>query len=233
MGLHQWTTDTQEAIRIQKQLASSVITQDRLLSPIKLIAGVDIGFEKKDDMTITRAVVVVLSYPNLDVVDHALHKEITKMPYIPGLLSFREIPTALTAFDKLTLRPDLIMVDGQGIAHPRRLGVASHLGLWLDIPTIGVAKKKLCGKFKAIAQEKGAWTTLIDKNEIIGAVLRSKSQINPLFISTGHLISLETALNWVNLCLTKYKLPEPTRQADRLASQRVSEARILKEWGIH
>lgn len=232
MELHQWTQNAREAIAIQKQLASKVIRQDHLPEPIKLIAGVDIGFEKENDTTITRAVVVVLSYPSLNVVDYALHKEITNMPYIPGLLSFREVPAAISAFNKLTKNPDLIMVDGQGIAHPRRLGVASHLGLWLNIPTIGIAKKKLCGKFTEIAEEKGAWTTLTDKNEIIGAVLRSKTNINPLFISIGHLISLDSALKWVNLCLNKHKLPEPTRLADRLASRRVPEASILKEWGM-
>ena len=233
MVLHQWTKNTQEAIAIQRQLASKIEKQDRLPEKIKLIAGIDIGFEKKDEITITRAVIVVLSYPSLVVVDYVLHKEATRIPYIPGLLSFREVPAALAAFNKLTQRPDLIMVDGQGIAHPRRLGVASHLGLWLDIPTIGIAKKKLCGKFTTIAAEKGIWTVLEDKNEIIGAVLRSKTNVNPIFVSTGHRISLKTAIKWVNLCLTKYKLPEPTRLADRLASQRVSETRILKEWGIN
>lgn len=230
MPLHEWTLDPKQAITIQKQLASSVEKEDRLPKSVKTIAGVDIGFEKAEDKIITRAVVVVLNYPALQVIDYALHKEPTRMPYIPGLLSFREVPAAINAFRQLKQKPDLIMVDGQGIAHPRRLGVASHLGLWLDKPTIGVAKKRLCGQYGFIEELKGSCTTLKDKDEVIGTVLRSKDHINPLYISIGHRISLETACYWVSACLTKYKLPEPTRQADRLASQRVTEKQILQEW---
>lgn len=233
MSLHQWTQEPQQAIAIQKQLASQVERKDRLPTTINFIAGVDIGFEQQNDITYTRAVIVVLEYPSFKVVDYALHREITRMPYIPGLLSFREIPAAIEAFKQLKQQPDLIMVDGQGIAHPRRLGVASHLGLWLDRPTIGVAKKRLCGKYQAVPEQKGNWVFLEDKGEIIGAVLRSKDKINPLFISIGHRVSLATSLDWVMHCLTKYKLPEPIRLADRLASRRVAEDKILKEWDIN
>lgn len=229
--LHNWTQDPTTAVNIQRQLASQVEKKDRL-APIKYIAGVDIGFEQQQDITLTRAVVVVLEYATFKVVDYALHREETRMPYIPGLLSFREIPAALEAFKQLTQQPDLIMVDGQGIAHPRRLGVASHLGLWLDIPTIGVAKKRLCGKYQVVPEQKGDWAPLMDKGEIIGGVLRSKEKINPLFISIGHRICLETALAWVTHCLTRYKLPEPTRLADRLASRRITEQRILDDWNL-
>lgn len=232
MLLHQWTQNPQEAIAIQKRLASQVNRTDQLPTTINYIAGVDIGFEQQNDTTLTRAVIVVLEYPSLKVVDYALHREVTRMPYIPGLLSFREVPAAIAAFQQLKQQPDLIMVDGQGIAHPRRLGVASHLGLWLDKPTIGVAKKRLCGKYQTVPEHKGSWVPLDDKGETIGAVLRSKDNINPLFISIGHRICLDTAINWVTNCLTKYKLPEPTRQADRLASRRVAEERIFKEWNI-
>lgn len=230
MQLHEWTQEPKKAIALQKQLASKVERNDRLPTPINFIAGVDIGFEKQGDDTITRAAVVVLTYPALQVVDYALHREPTRMPYIPGLLSFREVPAAIAAYRQLKQHPDLIMVDGQGIAHPRRLGVASHLGLWLDKPTIGVAKKRLCGQHLEPSSQKGSTVPLKDKGEIIGAVLRSKDNINPLYLSIGHRISLETACQWVNACLTKYKLPEPTRQADRLASKRVSEQQIIKEW---
>lgn len=229
--LHHWTQNPQEAVAIQQQLAPKVETKDRL-SPINFIAGVDIGFEQLAEVTLTRAVVVVLAYPSLKVVDYVLHKEVTSMPYVPGLLSFREIPAALAAFKQLKQQPDLVMVDGQGIAHPRRLGVASHLGLWLDLPTIGVAKKKLCGKYATVPETKGSWFPLADKGEIIGAVLCSKQKTKPLFISIGHRVCLNTAILWVNKCLIKYKLPEPTRLADRLASRRVAEERILTEWGF-
>lgn len=232
MQLHEWTQDPKQAIILQKQLASRVEKNDRLLDKINFIAGVDIGFEKQGEDTITRAVIVVLNYPTLQVVDYALHREPTRMPYIPGLLSFREVPAAIAAYQKLKQQPDLLMVDGQGIAHPRRLGVASHLGLWLDKPTLGVAKKRLCGKHPELPPQKGSHVPLEDKGEIIGTVLRSKDNINPLYLSIGHRISLQTACNWVNACLTKYKLPEPTRQADRLASRRVSEEQIFKEWQI-
>lgn len=229
--LHQWTQNYQQAKNIQLSLASKIEKQDRI-GTINYIAGVDIGFEQQQNITLTRAVIVVLSYPSLKVVDYVLHREKTNMPYIPGLLSFRETPAALAAFKQLKQQPDLIMVDGQGIAHPRRLGVASHLGLWLDIPTIGVAKSRLCGKYQIIPKHKGSWVPLEDNNELIGAVLCSKENIKPLFISIGHRVSLETALKWVTACLTKYKLPEPTRLADRLASRRVTEEKILKEWGV-
>lgn len=232
MQLHEWTKNPKQAIALQKQLATKIEKKDRLPTSINFIAGVDIGFEKQNGETITRAVIVVLEYPSLQVVDYSLHREPTRMPYIPGLLSFREVPAAIEAYKQLKQRPDLIMVDGQGIAHPRRLGVASHLGLWLDTPTIGVAKKRLCGQHLELPPQKGSHVPLEHKGEIIGAVLRSKNNINPLYISIGHRINLETACQWVNNCLTKFKLPEPTRQADRLASRRVPEQQTLKEWQI-
>lgn len=227
--LHLWTHNPREAITIQHQLAPKVETRNRM-GTINFIAGVDIGFEQIDGVTLTRAVVVVLTYPSLKVVDYVLHKEVTQMPYIPGLLSFREVPAALAAFKQLKQFPDLVMVDGHGIAHPRRLGVASHLGLWLDLPTIGVAKSRLCGKYEAIPNIKGRWSPLVDKGEVIGAVVCSKDNIKPLFISTGHRVCLDTAIQWVFQCVTRYKLPEPTRLADRLASRRVAEEKILMEW---
>src|SRR5690554_477399 len=146
--LHDWNLAPREAIALQKRLAGCVEREDRL-GEVRRIAGVDIGFEQKG--AITRAAVVVLAWPPrspgaLDVVEQVVHREPTRMPYIPGLLSFREVPAALAAFEGLAALPDLVMVDGQGIAHPRRLGVASHLGLWLDLPTIGVAKSRLCGR---------------------------------------------------------------------------------------
>lgn len=228
--LHDWNLEPTEAIALQKRLATRIEREDRLAA-VRHIAGVDIGFEQGGE--ITRAAVVVLAWPGeplarfegdpvsgLQIVEQVVHREPTRMPYIPGLLSFREIPAALAAFDKLTVRPELVMVDGQGIAHPRRLGVASHLGLWLDLPTIGVAKSRLCGVHDAVPEARGEWTPLTHRGETIGAVLRTRVGVKPVFVSLGHRISLATSLDWVVKCLGRTKLPEPTRLADRLASRR-------------
>ncbi|SEM34482.1 deoxyribonuclease V [Halomonas caseinilytica] len=220
--LHDWNLAPKAAIELQKQLAGRVELEDRL-ERIRHIAGVDIGFEESGD--ITRAAVVVLAWPpaapgEFEVVEQVVHREPTRMPYIPGLLSFREVPAALAAFDKLTTKPELVMVDGQGIAHPRRLGVASHLGLWLDLPTIGVAKSRLCGRHATPGDERGDWMPLMDGEETIGVVLRSRTGVKPVFVSPGHRLSLPTALEWATACLGRTKLPEPTRLADRLASRR-------------
>ncbi|SHE98679.1 Endonuclease V [Modicisalibacter ilicicola DSM 19980] len=230
--LHEWTLEPQEAMALQRRLASRAERRDRI-DEVHHIAGVDIGFE--DDGETTRAAVVLLAWPGLEVLEEVVHREPTRMPYIPGLLSFREIPAALGAFERLSQRPDLVMVDGQGIAHPRRLGVASHLGLWLDLPTLGVAKKRLCGKHGEVPAGRGEWTPLIDRRRdedpeealmdeagrvIIGAMLRSREGVKPVIVSPGHRISQATALEWVIACLGRTKLPEPTRLADRLASRR-------------
>lgn len=215
--LHDWNLAPQEAMALQKRLAGGVEREDRL-APVRRIAGVDIGFEQGGD--ITRAAVVVLSWPGLAMVEQAVHREPTRMPYIPGLLSFREVPATLAAFATLAVRPELVMVDGQGIAHPRRLGVASHLGLWLDLPTIGVAKSRLCGRHAEPGPGRGDWAPLTDGEEVLGAVLRSRTGVKPVYVSPGHRLSLPTALEWVIRCLGRTKLPEPTRLADRLASRR-------------
>lgn len=221
--LHDWSLTPSQAVALQRELATRVERRDRL-DPVKHIAGVDIGFEEGG--TITRAAVVVLAWPpetpssGLTLVERVVHREPTRWPYIPGLLSFREVPAALGAFARLTLRPQLVMVDGQGIAHPRRLGVASHLGLWLDLPTIGVAKSRLCGRHQAVGGERGDWTSLLDGDEPLGVVLRSRAGVKPIYVSPGHRLGIESAREWVVRCLGKTKLPEPTRLADRLASRR-------------
>src|SRR5690554_7532501 len=186
--LHDWNLDPTEAIALQKRLATRIEREDRLAA-VRHIAGVDIGFEQGGE--VTRAAVVVLAWPGeplsgVQIVEQVVHREPTRMPYIPGLLSFREIPAALAAFDKLRVRPDLVMVDGQGIAHPRRLGVASHLGLWLDLPTIGVAKSRLCGVHDEVPEARGEWTPLTHRGETIGAVLRTRAGVKPVIISMGH-----------------------------------------------
>lgn len=204
-----------EAIALQKTLASRIELTDRL-GEVRHLAGVDVGFEAEG--TVTRAAVAVLDADTLQLVDHAIARRPTEFPYIPGLLSFREIPAILDALAALTIRPDLLLVDGQGIAHPRRIGIASHLGLVADFPSIGVGKSRLTGRHGPVPEGRGEWTPLVDKGETIGAVLRSRVGIAPLYISPGHRICLETALHWVMRALTRYRLPETTRWAHRLAS---------------
>lgn len=212
---HRWDLTPKEAIALQKQLRDYVLIADRF-GDVRRIAGVDVGFEEKN--TITRAAVAVLDFPSLELVEYAIAREPTRFPYVPGLLSFREVPTVLAALDKLSALPDMLLCDGQGIAHPRRLGIASHLGVLLDLPTIGVAKSRLVGHHAEVGEEKGEWQPLEDKGEVIGCVLRSRSRVKPLYISPGHKVSLESARLWVMACLTRYRLPETTRWAHRLAS---------------
>ena len=218
---HSWNLTPHEAIALQKELRRQVITTDRL-GVVGTVAGVDVGFEQ--DGTITRAAVAVLSYPQLALLDSAIARRPTRFPYIPGLLSFREIPAVLDALAQLRTTPDLLLCDGQGIAHPRRLGIASHLGLITAIPSIGVAKSRLWGTHGPVPEERGRWTPLLDGTEIIGAVLRTRVGVQPLFISPGHCISLATAIEYVMGCCTRYRLPETTRHAHRLASRPASAA---------
>jgi deoxyribonuclease V len=202
---------------VQNQLRSAVILEDRL-DGVCHIAGIDVGFE--DNYRFTRAAVVILSFPELAIVETAIARVPTVFPYVPGFLSFREIPAILPALDQLKTQPDLIFCDGQGYAHPRRLGIASHLGVLIDRPTIGVAKSRLVGTHSEVPSEIGKWVELMDEEEQIGVVLRSRSKVKPLYISSGHRISLPTAIDYVLACITKYRLPEPTRLADKLASRK-------------
>lgn len=202
----------------QQQLAEQVNLTDDFNTSITLIGGTDVGFE--DEGKITRAAIVILTYPDFHVVEYHVARLKTEFPYIPGYLSFREYPALLSAWEQVEHKPDLLLVDGQGVAHPRRLGIASHLGLLLDMPTIGVAKKRLCGHYNLLPKVAGKVTPLTDKQQQIGWVLQSKNNCNPLFISSGHRISQDSALNWVNLCLRGYRLPEPTRWADAVASNK-------------
>ncbi|HZU68512.1 MAG TPA: deoxyribonuclease V [Ktedonobacteraceae bacterium] len=217
--LHAWVIEPSEAVALQRELAARVIREDRIEEPMRFIAGVDMAINEESEMA--RAAVVLLSFPELEIVERHVYEEPVRMPYIPGLLSFREIPCILGAFGKLKQRPQLVMVDGQGIAHPRRLGIASHLGLWLDLPTIGCAKSILRGDFdkEALGNEPGSWVPLVDrrKHEVLGAALRTRKGVNPMFISLGHRISLETSIRYVMACDKGYRLPEPTRQADKLS----------------
>lgn len=215
---HAWPSTVEEAIVIQEHLRNQVITSDKLQEPVQYVAGVDMGFEA--DGTISRAAVAVLSFPDLQVIETSLAHRPTSFPYIPGFLSFREIPAVLDALEKIKTIPDLILCDGQGIAHPRRFGIASHLGVLVDIPTIGVAKSLLIGKHEELPETRGNWRSLRHQGEIIGAVLRSRTGVKPLYVSSGHRISLATAIDYVLRCTPKYRLPETTRIADKLASAR-------------
>ncbi|WGV24902.1 deoxyribonuclease V [Halotia branconii] len=218
---HAWPLTVEEAIAIQEKLRNQVITEDQLQESVQYVAGVDMGFEANG--TISRAAVAVLSFPDLQVVETTLAYRPTSFPYIPGFLSFREIPAVLDALEKVETTPDIILCDGQGIAHPRRLGIASHLGLLLDLPTIGVAKSLLIGKHEELPETRGNWQPLIHKGEIIGAALRSRTKVKPVYVSSGHKVSLSTAINYVLRCTPKYRLPETTRIADKLASARSSK----------
>ncbi|MEL7011511.1 MAG: deoxyribonuclease V [Cyanobacteria bacterium J06588_4] len=214
---HPWVKTVAEAKVIQEQLRHQVIKSDRL-GEVKYVAGVDIGFE--NNYAISKSAIAILTYPELELVEQAIARIPTAFPYVPGYLSFREIPAILAAFPQLKTIPDLILCDGQGYAHPRRLGLACHLGILLDIPTIGVAKSLFIGKHESVPLEKGSWQPLIDKEETIGVVLRSRTNVKPIYISVGHKISLPTAIDYVMGCLTKYRLPETTRWADKLASHK-------------
>jgi deoxyribonuclease V len=213
---HDWDLSPAEARVLQTALAKQIERQNRLPKQIRRVAGVDVGFEQNG--TLTRAAVAVLDYPSLELIEQAIERQPTRFPYIPGLLSFREVPAILAALERLSAAPDLLLCDGQGIAHPRRFGVACHLGLLTGLPSIGVAKSRLIGEHDEVPEEKGQWVQLLDKGETIGAVLRSRTNVRPLYISGGHRVSLQTAIDWTLRCTTRYRLPETTRRADKLAS---------------
>jgi deoxyribonuclease V len=215
--LHPWSVTPAEAVAIQQALRARVETADRL-PQIRHVAGVDVGFE--DGGRVTRAAVAVLAYPDLQPVDRALARLPTRFPYVPGLLSFRELPAVLAAIEALAVRPDVYLCDGQGLAHPRRFGIACHLGVLIDAPSIGVAKTRLSGSHAEPPVEKGGWTPLQDGDEVIGAVLRTRTGVKPVYVSIGHRVSLATAIRLVLACTRGYRLPETTRQAHRLASAR-------------
>jgi len=206
-----------EARAIQEHMRSQVITCDQL-DEVKRVAGLDVGFEAGG--AITRAAVVVLSYPELRLLEQSLVRIPTRFPYVPGFLSFREIPALLEALDQVSQSPHLLLCDGQGLAHPRRFGLACHLGVLTGLPSIGVAKTRLIGDNGYLGSEKGDWTWLWDQGERIGVVLRTRKEVRPLYVSSGHKISLFTAIRYVLACTTRYRLPETTRLAHRLASDR-------------
>jgi deoxyribonuclease V len=219
---HSWDVSPAEAIALQKQLRTR-IDLTPLTAPVRWIAGVDAGFT--DGGETARAAIVLFRYPELEVEETQLAFDPVRFPYVPGLLSFRELPVVLKALNGLQRTPDLLLCDGQGIAHPRRLGIGAHLGLVTGIPSIGVGKSRLTGRYREPGESKGDWTPLLDGREEIGRVLRTRPGIKPLFISPGHRTSMDDAIAWVLACTPRYRLPEPIRAADRLASNRGSRQR--------
>ena len=217
----EWPTTFEEALTIQQQLRAQVLTHDDF-GEIRTVAGVDAGYEEDPSsgagQGLARAAIVVLEFPSLQPVDYAIARRPSTFPYVPGFLSFRETPAVLAALEDLRVRPDLLICDGQGIAHPRRFGIACHIGLLADLPAIGCAKSRLTGRFGELPDERGATVPLMHKGEQIGVALRSRAGTKPLFVSAGHRISLASAVGLVMACTTKYRLPETTRAADGLAS---------------
>jgi deoxyribonuclease V len=208
VGRYHAPATLKEAAALQRKLRDLVIPRGRVRD--RLVAGVDVGYKGG----IARAAVVVLR--RLEPVEEIVIEEPVSFPYVPGLLSFREIPPLLTAWKRLKTRPDVVIVDGQGIAHPRRFGVASHFGLLIGVPTIGCAKSRLVGEFERPAAPRGSWSPLRHRRETIGAVLRTRDGGNPVFVSPGHLIGLRRAISVVLACAPRYRLPEPQRRADQL-----------------
>ena len=219
--LHAWDVSPAEARRIQGDLAGRVDLTDAItLDTIEAVAGVDNTYVTQDGMTTAGAVVVVLAFPALEVIERAFAWQPIGFPYVPGLLSFREAPAVLAACAQLTVEPDVFLCDGQGYAHPRRLGLASHLGLFLERSTIGCAKSRLIGEYAEPERIFGAHTPLIDRGEVVGAAVRTRPRHKPLFVSPGHKISVETAVAVTLACCRDGAfLPEPTRLAHDLVTQ--------------
>jgi len=212
---HRWDISPAEAIALQKQLASQV-REEPLAGHIRPVAGVDCAFTADGRIV---AAAVLFDATTLDILSSAIEVQPCRFPYVSGLLSFREAPAVIAAVQKLASVPDLLMCDGQGIAHPRRLGLASHVGLWLNLPTIGVAKSRLCGEHDEPGLQRSQHTPLYYREEIVGEVLRTRDNVKPLYISVGHRITLVECVAWVLRAGKGYRLPEPTRQADRLVAR--------------
>jgi len=209
---HPWEVTPAEGKRVQNEWREKISTTWEPID-VKRVAGVDVGMEGE----MTRAAVVVLSYPELSPLDQSLAQVPVTMSYIPGLLAFREAPAILAACEKVTSEPDLLIFDGQGLAHPRHFGIASHVGMILDKPSIGCAKSRLWGSHHEPPNEVGSYAHLYDGEEIIGAVLRTKTGVQPVYVSIGHKIDLPTAIQFVLSCCRGYRLPEPIRFAHRVA----------------
>ena len=210
---HAWDVSPKEAVALQRELASRIDLHD-YRDHFDLVAGVDVGIRG----SVARAGVVVLTLPKQQVRERVRAELPVTFPYVPGLLSFREAPSILEALSRMRSAPDVLLFDGQGYAHPRRMGLATHLGILLDHPTVGCAKSRLCGAYEEPDTERGRYTWLRDDEETIGAVVRTRTRVKPVFVSAGHRIRLQSAIELVLRCGAGYRLPEPTRWAHRVAS---------------
>jgi deoxyribonuclease V len=208
-----------QAVARQRELCARVVRRGRVAPPAT-VAGVDVGVRDG----IARAAVVVLAFPELALIERASSEQPVDFPYVPGLLGFREVPAILRAFEKLSRRPDLLLVDGHGLAHPRRFGVACHLGVELDLAAIGCGKSRLIGMFREPGPRRGAGSPLVDRGETIGHVLRTRAGVKPLFVSIGHRIDLPRAVELVLACTPRFRLPEPIRAADAFAARRTADS---------
>jgi len=216
-NLHPWDVDYKTAVAIQADLRGKLVLSDDGPGDIRIVAGADISCTKGDDRVY--AAVVLLDAATLEVVEVACHSDRISFPYIPGLLSFREGPSLLSAFEKLRGRPDVILFDGQGIAHPRGFGLAAHMGRSLDLPSVGCAKTRLIGTFEEPGARRGKWSTLMRDGEQIGTVVRTKDRVKPVFVSQGHRVSLGRAVEIVLQCARRYRIPEPIRRAHILVNK--------------
>jgi deoxyribonuclease V len=221
MTMTDWPTSVEDAQIIQQQLRERVRVYDDF-GPITRVAGIDAGYEAPAEspgqFSIARAVVVVLAFPSLEPLEYTIARRPAPLPYIPGFLSFREGPAIMAALAELQHQPDLLIFDGQGIAHPRRLGIASHIGVLTDMPSIGCAKSLLVGRHAPLGDERGATEPLMYRGEQVGVALRTRPGTKPVFVSPGHRVGIESAAALVMACTTRYRLPETTRAADGLAS---------------
>ncbi len=216
---HPWDVSPDEAIQIQQDLRARVAVQPLLVDTIRLVGGVDASFTRQRIF----AAVVVLEYGSNELVEQIVFDQPLTFPYIPGLLSFREAPAILAAMERLSRLPDVLLVDGHGWAHPRRFGLACHLGVLLDLPTIGCAKSILVGVARSVSEDVGSTSDLLDGEEVIGWVLRTRRRVKPVYVSIGHKVDLPSAALVVLACGGGYRLPEPTRLADRLAGWKKQE----------
>ncbi len=214
--LHRWDLTPKEAVALQRQLAARIDTSTPL-AHCALVAGADVSYSRFSNTLY--AGLVVLRVPDLTIVERQGVVFETRFPYVPGLLSFREIPALLQAYEKLKTRPDVVMLDGQGFAHPRRIGFASHFGLWIDVPTIGCAKSLLIGTHESLGADVADCVPLLDKDEVVGMAVRTRKRARPVFVSVGHRIDLESAVRLVLQTGKGYRLPEPTRQAHMLVNE--------------
>jgi len=219
---HKWDVDYKQAVAIQERLREHVIRKGTPRSA-RRVAGADVSYERADNRFY--AAVIVMRLPELDIIEEAHASGLATFPYIPGLLTFREGPILIRAFEKLESRPDLVIFDGQGVAHPRGLGLAAHMGLLLDVPSIGCAKSRLCGEHAEVPQAVGSSSKLCYNGRTVGLVVRTRRNVKPVFVSVGHRISLRSAAAWVLKTCRGYRLPEPTRQAHLLVNRLRLKAR--------